>query len=211
MSGLLRKELYGIGQGKGSMLFVLIIWTFAFFHKGSGAAFIIPIAMVTGVLFAVGGFSQDKAAGWDSFVLSLPVSRGRIVAGKYLACMAACILAGLVSTVMVMVLILANHEGIGAEAAGRLIENWEAGVILAAVYAALSIPLTIWLGAWKARLITPVIYGAGIVAAMAYPRLFAGMLNAYENYIRPGIAVVICACLFASWAVSVRIYERKEY
>jgi ABC-type transport system involved in multi-copper enzyme maturation permease subunit len=178
-----------------------------------GTMFTFVFAMLT-----LSTYSFDEQAKWDSYALTMPVTREQVVRSKYV------IMLLLTVTSMVFsfgVLLLLNlvmksenlYTGILASALG-------AAVVL--IFYCITIPFITKLGVEKSRFILVAIY---MIPFFAGSMIFKAVRERYpeppQSLIRIGkflveyayllIPVVILIALLISYSVSVGIYRKKEF
>lgn len=83
MIALLTKDLLSLKKTSLKILLVMGIYAFIFSAAG-GLAFLSAFITIFSTLLIMNTFAYDELAKWDSYVLSLPVSKKEIVLSKYL-------------------------------------------------------------------------------------------------------------------------------
>lgn len=83
MIGLLKKEYYLM---EGQMKSWLIVAVFCFFYSYfmNADSFLFMLIILIGIMSTMTVFSLDKACGWDTYAISLPLTRKEIVEARYL-------------------------------------------------------------------------------------------------------------------------------
>lgn len=83
MIGLLKKEYYLM---EGQMKSWLIVAIFCFFYSYfmNADSFLFMLIILIGIMSTMTVFSLDKACGWDTYAISLPLTRKEIVEARYL-------------------------------------------------------------------------------------------------------------------------------
>lgn len=217
MKGLLIKDLCLMATQKRFFVIVLamgILLTFS----GQDILFLTGyLTMVFGI-FAGSTISYDEMNHGMSFLLTLPVDRKQYVRSKYLFML-------LLVAVSVAVSFLLGFAGsVTGKITVDLTETLAAGsMTAAAVMALISVFLMLILkyGAEKARLVTALLFGAGIFGAWAFKaigekadgKLFINF--GPGNWSNEAVALVFCgACvlvMLVSYVFSVRIMEKREF
>ena len=82
MIGLLKKEYYLM---EGQMKSWLIVAVFCFFYSYfmNADSFLFMLIILIGIMSTMTVFSLDKACGWDTYAISLPLTRKEIVEARY--------------------------------------------------------------------------------------------------------------------------------
>ena len=108
MKGLLLKDLYCLGQNVKSLLFIIVIWGLVFLPQKDGGLLLISLSMMVSAMFTFTLSSYDRQVKWDTYALSMPLSRTAMVQEKYivsiLMLMAAAALLAIIAALLCMVL-----------------------------------------------------------------------------------------------------------
>ena len=108
MKGLLLKDLYCLGQNVKSLLFIIVIWGLVFLPQKDGGLLLISLSMMVSAMFTFTLSSYDRQVKWDTYALSMPLSRTAMVQEKYivsiLMLMAAAALLAIIAALPCMVL-----------------------------------------------------------------------------------------------------------
>lgn len=163
-------------------------------------------------MLPVSFFSLDAAARWDLYALALPVSRGRIVAARYL--LALLLAAGALALSLLVGLLMA---ALGSMA------DWSLYLLMSALSAlaglvinALMLPLLYRFGAERARLALIAVFGGVALAGVGLAKLLgpdwldALPVSGFAS-LSPALAAVTGAVLLAlSYLVSLAVYRKKD-
>ena len=84
MKGLLLKDLYCLGQNVKSLLFIIVIWGLVFLPQKDGGLLLISLSMMVSAMFTFTLSSYDRQVKWDTYALSMPLSRTAMVQEKYI-------------------------------------------------------------------------------------------------------------------------------
>lgn len=214
MIGLLKKEYYLM---EGQMKSWLIVAVFCFFYSYfmNADSFLFMLIILIGIMSTMTVFSLDKACGWDTYAISLPLTRKEIVEARYL--FAFLIDIGVSLACCLLMLLRGLIKG-GVNIPESLHSLFQ--ILLVTILMQL--------------LLFPVIYKLGVEKQIVYMAVFiclslgvlglsqlddngavlAGIRINAEKIMQYGeIAAVILAAagLFLSLWLSVRIYEKKEF
>ncbi len=212
MRGLLLKDYYCMKESMKSLFFALIVYGVIFLPRRDGGISMITIGAVVGSTLVRTIFSYDKQAGFDTYALSMPLSRWEIVAEKFIFAISQILIWTVISTVIVSCNLLLRQiyiENVFLEILGTGI----AGLTVAGIYLAVSMPLTIWLGVEKARLLPSalmIILFVGIVLLAT----MGGNINIPDSIFLLGIAmafVISLITLAVSYVISVKLYEKRDF
>lgn len=213
MRGLMLKDLYCLKQNIRSLLFVLVIWGVIFLPNKDGGLGLISLSLIMGVMQIFTLASYDKQAKWDTYALSMPLTREKIVREKYSMAVLMIAMSAAASTVLVTITWIIRSGGLSEYFILTTFATLALGAGLALVYAAVSLPLSLWLGVEKARYI-PVV----LIAIL----FFLGYLLANSHDLRhiqtdSLLLFILCADILSaalfviSYFISISIYRKKDF
>ena len=209
MKGLLLKDLFVVSEFVRVLTLMVIVFI-ASMLAIDGFSVIGAMISLLVVSLVISSFSYDDLAHWDSFAATLPVSRRKLVASKYLFLLLLGVLA-VVFNGLVSVLFAALQPGVS------LAEQFVTGILIsmaACIIDFVLIPLIYKYGAEKSRMMMMVIV---VIFGITYGGAeLLKMLNIGTDWITlpiliGGIAAAFLASLLISWTCSVKIVEKKEY
>ena len=209
MKGLLLKDLFVVSEFVRVLTLMAIVFI-ASMMAIDGFSVIVAMISLLVVSLVISSFSYDDLAHWDSFAATLPVSRRKLVASKYLFLLLLGVLA-VVFNGLVSVLFAALQPGVS------LAEQFVTGILIsmaACIIDFVLIPLIYKYGAEKSRMMMMVIV---IIFGITYGgAALLKMLNIGTDWITlpiliGGLAAAFLASLLISWICSVKIVEKKEY
>lgn len=214
MTGLLIKDLYIMRWNMKTMLFILVIWSFAFLGGRKTGMFLIPMFIVVAGISVLNLFSYDRQTKWEIYVLTMPVTRWKIVLEKYLYTVFSVALFGAIAVAVVAAAAAIKGMEMGTDFLSELMFNWLAGIAASFFYNSISIPLTYWLGVEKARLIPGVLIGAAVFLFVAYASVYGDSFIVSDST----VFTIIIACalgsvviMILSYFISAWIYNKKEF
>ncbi len=151
-------------------------------------------------------FTLDEQTRWLSYSDILPVSRKTIVSERYL--LNAGLTLAMIAAFVILSLIFRNLDGVEILSAACLMLS------LSFVTSSISIPLNIKFGSAKgqvARLVTILIMVSGCMIVL---NMFEDILDIVRSFspvmLAGGLAAAVIAAYFASWRISIRIFENKD-
>ena len=115
MKGLLLKDLYCLGQNVKSLLFILVIWGLVFLPQKDGGLLLISLSMMVSAMFTFTLSSYDRQVKWDTYALSMPLSRTAMVQEKYIVSILMLMAAAAISFPLTGLAWLIRTGGIDAE------------------------------------------------------------------------------------------------
>lgn len=214
MTGLLMKDVYLMRQSAKFMVFVMAIWSLLFLRGSKDGMFVIPMFTIWVSISMVNLFSYDKQTKWETYVLSMPVLRGKIVLERYLFTVCSALLAGVLAAAVVAAAQVFKSRPMGMDFFLELGSNLVFGVMIAFFYNAISFPLIFWLGVEKARLVPGVIMGAVILLFAIFALKYEGNIGVSDAaaivYTIAGAAASVLA-MAVSCLISISIYKKKEF
>lgn len=214
MKGLLIKDYYILRQSIKSMLFILVVWSLVFLGGRKTGMFLIPMFIMVAGINVLNLFSYDRQTKWETYVLTLPVPRWKMVLEKYFYAVCISTFFGLIAVAVVAAAAAVKGMAMGQEFLLELLMNWLTGIVISFFYNSFSIPLTYWLGVEKARLIPSVLIAAAVFLFVAFASAYGSGFTVSEGTAAIAIAAgalgtVIMMVL--SYFISVRIYKKKEF
>ena len=210
MKGLLLKDVFVVSEFVRVLSLMAIVFI-ASMMAIDGFSVIGAMISLLVVSLVISSFSYDDLAHWDSFAATLPVSRRKLVASKYLFLLLLGVLA-VVFNGLVSVLFAALQPGVS------LAEQFVTGILIsmaACIIDFVLIPLIYKYGAEKSRMmmmmVIVVIFGITYGGAELLKMLNIGTDWITLPILIGGIAAAFLASLLISWICSVKIVEKKEY
>ena len=215
MIGLLKKEYYLM---EGQMKSWLIVAVFCFFYSYfmNADSFLFMLIILIGIMSTMTVFSLDKACGWDTYAISLPLTRKEIVEARYL--FAFLIDIGVSLACCLLMLLRGLIKG-GVNIPESLHSLFQI-LLVTILMQLLLFPVIYKLGVEKARFVYMAVFICLSLGVLGLSQLddngavLAGIRINAEKMMQYGeIAAVILAAagLFLSLWLSVRIYEKKEF
>ena len=208
MKGLLLKDLYCLGQNVKSLLFILVIWGLVFLPQKDGGLLLISLCMMVSAMFTFTLSSYDRQVKWDTYALSMPLSRTAMVQEKYIVSILMLMAAAAISFPLTGIAWLIDAEFLYAMYTTLL-----TGTAISLIYTALALPCSLWLGAEKGRYIPSVLFAAIFFAGIAMAR--GGRLKAMSPDLLSNFAILLLGLsllVFAgSYFISISIYRKKEF
>ena len=215
MIGLLKKEYYLM---EGQMKSWLIVAVFCFFYSYfmNADSFLFMLIILIGIMSTMTVFSLDKACGWDTYAISLPLTRKEIVEARYL--FAFLIDIGVSLACCLLMLLRGLIKG-GVNIPESLHSLFQI-LLVTILMQLLLFPVIYKLGVEKARFVYMAVFICLSLGVLGLSQLddngavLAGIRINAEKIMQYGeIAAVIFAAagLFLSLWLSVRNYEKKEF
>ena len=213
MKGLLMKELISLKYYGKTCLFLAVFFMVLGIIQQSALAFLMMLSFMTLVLILIinmNSISVDNSTKWDCYAAAMPLNRSDIVKSKYLFSL---ICAGFCAAVTIPLSFLIGQFFSPISIAEILAT---VGGVLLALCLILSIvfPLIYKFGAEKSRFI--------IMGIVVLPSLLPALLQALHvpfpsieefypySWMLSLIPVVILLLFYASYRLSVRIFQKKE-
>lgn len=213
MKGLLLKDYYCLKQNVKSLLFVLLIWCIVFLPQNDGGLLLIYLCMMISSMYIFTLSSYDKHAQWDTYALSMPLTRSKMVLEKYIISLLMLIFSAIISAVAVGTAWLVRHGSLSGEILPAMSGALALGAAMSLVYTSIALTTSLWLGAEKARYIPSVLF-----AAVFFTGLFIAKAGKLKNVTLSSLSefsiLALCLSLLvfaASYMISRSIYNRKEF
>lgn len=203
---------------EGQMKSWLIVAVFCFFYSYfmNADSFLFMLIILIGIMSTMTVFSLDKACGWDTYAISLPLTRKEIVEARYL--FAFLIDIGVSLACCLLMLLRGLIKG-GVNIPESLHSLFQI-LLVTILMQLLLFPVIYKLGVEKARFVYMAVFICLSLGVLGLSQLddngavLAGIRINAEKIMQYGeIAAVILAAagLFLSLWLSVRIYEKKEF
>lgn len=213
MKGLLLKDFYCLKENMKSLFFVLLIWCFVFLPQNDGGLLLIYLCMMISAMYVFTLSSYDKHAQWDTYALSMPLTRSGMVLEKYIVTLLMLVLSAIISAVTVGTAWLIRHGSLSGEILPAMTGTLTLGAAMSLVYTSIALTTSLWLGAEKARYIPSVLF-----AAVFFTGFFIAKSGKLKNITLGSLSEfsILALCLsllvFAvSYFISRFIYNRKDF
>lgn len=205
MIGLLLKDLIYMRKQAKYMALLIVFYLVMFIQMKDTAGIISIISMVVVLLSTIlvmNSFAYDELSKWDTYSLSLPVSKAEIVLCKYLL---TAFLAG--AGIAVSILVAFAKQLLNTEAWLGIYGAFAAAMVLAGIL----IPLLYKFGVQRARILILVIVmlptaGYYLFQNLSLPMPAPETLDLFLRLSPLLLAAVIAASFFASC----KIFQKKE-
>lgn len=208
MKGLLLKEL--IMFRKSCFSIIILIGTFTLIGIFSGEPQMLLIVSLFMSIWSFSFLNMDEVSRWKQYSIALPYGRKKIVSSKYLMMLILDAFSIVLISICYLISVVIGKTGFSVDFMLMLIFL---SVIMGLVYPIIILPLNYKFNTEKSRLILMIINGAmGAISVMVMQSsiISVNTLNDIAEYI-PLIVLVAVALLFVgSWALSVKIYEKKD-
>ncbi|BCN28862.1 ABC-2 transporter permease [Anaeromicropila herbilytica] len=207
MLGLIFKDvLVNRKYLRNLLLLVVFYFIFGLFTNNIMFASYMIIFLGTFIVFAT--FSYDDLAKWDSYALSLPITRSEIVLSKYILAIGCSAIGSVFSLITSALYKVSKHQAFVFEDYLSIGVSFEVCIVILS----LMTPIILKVGMEKARLALFVIFGIpAILVVLLVNNLHMQIPS--EATIRFYISLTPIATILifiASIALSIFIYNRKE-
>ncbi|HKM42043.1 MAG TPA: ABC-2 transporter permease [Methanocorpusculum sp.] len=204
LSGFMLKDFLNLRPMTKTLVLMFFIFGIVFIPLGNTMA-IFFLLMIFAALLPMTTLSMDDMAKWDRYALTMPVTRKDIVKSKYLLMV---LFYGVAVVISCIIAVISNYL-IPAKAT----PFWFILLVgaLGVLYGSLLFPLLYKFGSEKARymmFVLMVVVGLLLVGWFAlFGESFSGDLLLYVLI----TGAVSIAAFIASYFVSVRLYDKKEF
>lgn len=212
MSGLLVKEYYTLRRYLKQYILLFIFFGVLSVYLDSAIYFQAMVTMSMCMLVFT-GMSYDSTAGWDKYVMTMPVSRKDVVLSKYVSCVIYAASAIVVSTVF-SIIINRIHP---MEDGGLMLMTTVAATLLCLIFIIYSIllPMIFKLGVEKTRILMIAVIMIPVFAILGTAEYMPeSVLDFIEQHAAIfGAAGVIMSVLIysISYFISMSIFSKKEF
>ncbi len=214
MSGLILKDFYCMKkQFKTYLIFFLFYGVLSIFIENVTFMTIFIIVMLS--MLPISTFSYDDFCKWDVYQLSLPVRRSAAVASKYLFALIILSCGGLVSGGFTLLFHFLGKTGDSSlpELLCSVAGSFACGILINAI----TLPLIYRFGPEKSRIMVFGVLGIPTLLVVLLGKYFIAhpiSISITEEQIKTALLFSPLAVLFillGSYAISVKIYSRKEF
>lgn len=210
MLGFIKKDL--LVMKNNLKYFLLMILVFAFFSRESNIIYFIPIFI--SIMIFITTFSYDDYNKWNTYAITLPLSREKIVLAKYLTSLFLMVGTVLITFLLSFVIGTVNHSFDFDEVFPMLFGGLFALVLLQSFM----YPLIYQFGTEKGRigLFVGVFAVSGLVGYLVNhvkidTTAFTGFIQFFNQYGILLLSIVMVILFVGSYFVSKRIYLKKEF
>ena len=210
MLGFIKKDL--LVMKNNLKYFLLMILVFAFFSRESNIIYFIPIFI--SIMIFITTFSYDDYNKWNTYAITLPLSREKIVLAKYLTSLLLMVGTVLITFLLSFVIGTVNHSFDFDEVFPMLFGGLFALVLLQSFM----YPLIYKFGTEKGRigLFVGVFAVSGLVGYLVNhvkidTTAFTGFIQFFNQYGILLLSIVMVVLFVGSYFVSKRIYLKKEF
>ena len=204
MSGLMMKDLFNLRPMAKTLILMFFIFGIIFIPMGNVMT-VYFLLMIFAALLPMTSLTMDDLAKWDRYALTMPVTRKDIVTSKYLLM----IIFFCVSIVISGIIAGVSYYLMPQNATPL----WLIVLVgsLGLFYGALLFPLLYKFGSEKARYMMFVLMAVIGILLVGWFALFGESVTGNLLIYILITAAVSVAAFIASYFVSVRLYEKKEF
>ncbi len=214
MKGLLLKEYYALRPYFKKQLLVLLVLFVFFVAVSSTFSILVPMTLFFIANLMLSSFTMDEQSHWDSYALTLPVTRTRIIVSKYLTFFGTLLITCCVGTPIVCIMekvIFHQTPVIPAISAA-------ASLLLAGLLLCVLLPLAVKIGIERARIAIVICYLLPFVLVV----LVSNQPDAFLHFLMPilelpwyllallSLALYLAIMAF-SVLLSIKFYKAKEF
>ncbi|MBR4409696.1 MAG: ABC-2 transporter permease [Firmicutes bacterium] len=213
MKGLLLKDFYTVKSMWKYILFIAIVFSLSFWGRGDGT--LAAMFSFISTILLINSLAQDEMDQWNKIALTMPLTCRQIVISKYIFAMLVCIFGTAGGLLLTLIARLLNMSEFAVQIQIVLLGSAVSSAVILLVIA-LMIPTNLKFGVQKSRylllvfVVIPVLLGAlADAAGFEMPDMVYFGGSTAEASILVILALVLI--VFASFRISVRIMEKKEY
>ncbi len=202
MRGLLLKDILNLKQQVKIYLVIVAVWLIVSIIN-TDANFFTTVMMVFTILIPITASAYDEKAKWDSYALTMTVSKSDLVLSKYLLAFLCALTGGILSVILGVAL---SNNIVEVSLSSMLFLSM--GMIIVSII----LPFVFKFGAEKGRLVLIVFFIAPTLFSMFVTKLNIPMpsqeMIMKGIYFSPLVALLVTVC---SIFISKSIYEHKEF
>lgn len=217
MKGLIIKDFINVSNSFRLVVVMALFYAGISFVTESPGEFSGMFTLIFAMLL-FGTFSIDELADWDSYALTMPLTRDNIIQGKYLMMLLLAFIGFLVNSAsLILINITTKAEGIFSG-----FELPIGGFVIVVIFYSILLPIIAKLGITKARIYFILIYMVPFLIGMLIfnkvkegnmvpPESLMDVLEVVKDNIYIIAALVMIAFLGISYFLSIAIYRKREF
>lgn len=207
MKGLLYKEFLSLKKYLNALLLLFILY-FGISLYSREVSFFAGFSAMAAVIVVFSAFTYDNYANWNCYALSLPLSRKKLVQGRYLFALitiAVCLALNLVCGGLILLF--------SRQSLSLLLYSALAVASVSLLLVSLIMPIAFRFGVDRGRIYTVIItlcIVGSMAAVQSYEHQLARIL-AFLHRLLPLLPLCLALIVFASYRLSCRVCNKKEY
>ncbi|MBC3803484.1 ABC-2 transporter permease [Acetobacterium fimetarium] len=211
MKGLILKDLINLKKSMRTLGIMLLAFVVIYIPLGS-ESFISGMVVLMFAMLVITTMSYDDMAKWDTYALTMPISRKEVVLSKYLLML----MLDFTSVVLALALTFVGSLLTGTGMTTETLLGIPIILMIAVIFGSVLIPMIYKFGIEKARLMI-VLCGAIptavflVLAQMDIPFPAIGNEETAFQTIMLAMALISVMTFIASYFIAVRIYQKKEF
>ena len=212
MKGLILKDICNqLGQLK-TFAMMLVIFIVCFANSAEGT--LIIMCAVYATVMVINNLAMDESCQWEIFALTMPVTRRQLVLAKYIVAIFYALLGIVVGTAATLITRLLGF-GSGDATFWELLQISVVGIVIAAIFISLLLPVDFKYGVQKGRLVlfgVAAFIGGGGVLLSGKEDMLDGFFSRFSGTVG-GLffGALTLLLLLISFTISSRIMEKKEF
>ena len=214
MKGLILKDICNqLGQLKAFAM-MLVIFIVCFANSAEGTLIIMCVVYAT--VMVINNLAMDESCQWEIFALTMPVTRRQLVLAKYIVAIFYALLGIVVGTAATLIIRLLGF-GSGDATFWELLQISVVGIVIAAIFISLLLPVEFKYGVQKGRLVlfgVAAFIGGGGVLLSGKEDMLDGFFSRFSGTVGGlffGALTLLLLLLLISFTISSRIMEKKEF
>lgn len=217
MKGLIIKDLLFLKNNMKTFLIILLAFAIIAISSENYSFMIYTIPFFL-VMMTISTFNYDEFNNWNSYCLTLPISRKKIVQSKYLFTIFLAII-GIILSALIIIIFKSINQSLNLE---EQISNFSGSFFAVSLIISILYPLIYKFGSEKGRIfIFIIVIGISIILGVIFSLLEQLSIN-YQyllsslnslNYIQISLSMLIISIviIIISYLISLRIYQKKEF
>lgn len=215
MKGLITKELIMLKKQGRSFAFIAVIFSAVSIFNDISFAFLLPVIMS---IIPINMMALDEQSKWQQYAITLPYGRKNIVTSKYIFYVINTLISMAVLTIVYII-----SSVVKPETEISLTFMLIGGLVAGNVYPLIMLPLTFRFNSATGRtilIVASMTFGGivgGLTSALAFQEIDGEtninetLINIFNSPFLPVVIIAVIAVLYLiSWAISVKIYEKRD-
>ncbi|WP_232696894.1 ABC-2 transporter permease [Brevibacillus daliensis] len=206
MKGLLIKDILNLRKTFRTTLFILVFYGLLAYSMVD-PSFLSGMVVLLFTMVSITSFSYDDLAKWDTFALSMPVTKKEMVVSKYLLSILLAVMGTLFSVVFGALMVLFKDTSSISE---QLLVSYVLFGI-AILFVCIMLPLVYKFGVERSRVMMIAIFAIPTFIAFVLNRFGVPMPTEEQFFLLVKLSpLFLVLCIVLSYLISYKIYRNKD-
>lgn len=210
MLGLIKKDFLLLKANLKTMAIIFIVYLIMIFQGLFDVTFVVPLI---GIMLFISTFSYDDFNNWNSYAITLPNGRKNVVKAKYIASIILTVILAILALLLSVMVDFIKTNGIDLN---ETISSLMGTVLSSVIIISFLYPIVFKFGSTNGRIIMfALVFGiaavVGLIANFVDMSFAINLINKLDNCLYIAIPIISVILLGASYLISNKIYQNKEF